>query len=167
MEYASAFTTRVHLPQHIRYPKRQILSLPSLPYPWRFLQWASPPLGYTLENTLASAEDTPHRCFNRRPHPSCLLDISSRHSERQQHHLLFNGRHRMRMDCRHAKSTPRIPRTHHPASQQNRRPQSNMHVLPHLRSHILPRRHRGRHDLPLPSLRPRRCQSRRRHPNAI
>ncbi len=167
MEYASAFTTRVHLPQHIRHLNSQIFSLPSFPNHWWLLQWASPPLGYTVEDDLTGTEDTPHRCLNRRSYPSCLLHISSRHSKRQQHHLLLHRRRRMRMDRRHAKSTTRIPRTHHPTPQQNRRPQSNMHVLPNLRSHILPRRHRRRDNLPLPPLRPRRCQSRRRHPNAI
>ncbi len=160
MESSSPLPTRVYISQHIRYHDCQIFSIPPFPYYWRLVQWTSPSLGHKVQNASASTEDTSHWSINRWPHPPSLLNISRRHPKCQQHHLLLHRRRRLRLDSRHAKPTPRIPRTNHPTSQQDRRLKPNMHVLPRLRPHVLPRRHGRRHHVPMPSLRPSRRKSR-------
>lgn len=167
MEHASALSTGVHLPQYFRYPDRQILPLSPLNHHWRLLQRTSPPLGHPLQKPSSSAENPLNRSFHRRPHPPRLFHLPRRHSKRQQHHLLLHRWSRLRLDRRHAKPPPRIPRTENPIPKQNRRSKSNLHVLPHIRPDLLPRRHRRRYHLPVPQIRPCRSQSRHRQPATI
>ena len=167
MELAPPLTSRIHLSQYLRHIDCKVLSLPSIPHHWRFVQRTSPTLGHSLENAFTGPKDTPHGRLNRRPHPSSLLHLPRRHPKCQQHHLLLHRRCCLRMDRRHAQPTSRVPRAYHTTSQQNRRPEPNMHVLPLIRPNILPRRHGRRYHLPLPPLRPRRRKSRRGHSIAV
>jgi len=107
LELAHARPTRVHIPCSVRYSHCKVLSISPKPHRrWRILG-PSAAMGYSCK-VCTSAKDTAHRLGT---YPPSLLTRHCRNAKCEQHHLVFNRRCRVWLDCRYALATTRVSRT--------------------------------------------------------
>ena len=94
LEFEPTRPTRVHLPCAVRRAHCQVFALPQKPHRGWFVQRPGSPLGHESQ-IRPRPEDASDWV---RPHTPCLLCRHHRYTKREQHHLVFNGWCRVRLE---------------------------------------------------------------------